>query len=306
MKPSARPGGWLLLVSRNAGGADPEAVTAARDVLAAAGPVELVETATEDELEAALDRRGERVPVVAGGDGSLSLVVRRMRARKELERTPLALVPLGTGNDFARALGVPLEPAEAARAAITGVAHQLDLLLDDGYGVTVNAAHLGVGAEAARAAAGLKGRLGLLAYPLGALRVGASNPGWPLYVEVSGERQPVVLADGRRKLLMVAIGNGSGTGGGTPVLPSAEPDDGLLDVAVVSATGPLARVGFGAALSRGTHLDRPDVRTARSRTVTVVSLDRSSVGLNTDGEVSDVVRRTWWVDPGAWALLRCM
>ncbi len=244
----------LLLASAHAGSTEDDAVQAA---CAALGGPELVVTGTPEELDAALDRLDGRVLVVAGGDGSLHLVVRRLHARGELAGTDLGLVPLGTGNDLARALGLPLDPAEAARVVLDEPPRPLDLLLGDDGGIVVNAVHVGVGADAAQAAGRLKSRLGPLAYPLGALAAGLRSPGWRLRVTVDGE----LVSDD--KTLMVGVGNGRGIGGGTPLLPHALPDDGLLDVVVSTATGPLRRLRYGTALSRGTHLEAPQVVAAR-------------------------------------------
>jgi diacylglycerol kinase family enzyme len=294
---SAAEPGTLLLASAHAGTADDEAVAVARSALAEAGACELVTTGTPDELDAALDDAGRRRLVVAGGDGSLHLVVQHLHRRGELADADLALVPLGTGNDLARALGIPLEdPVAAARLALTGTPRPLDLVLDDTGGVTVNAVHLGIGAEAAQRSARLKGVLGPLAYPLGAVAAGFRSTGTPLRVEVDGE----VLADGR--VLMVGIANGPGIGGGTPLHPQAVPDDGLLDVMVSTATGPFARVRFGAALKAGTHLEDRDVVSARGREVVVRG---GPVEVNSDGELGDSCEgRTWRVQAGAWRLVR--
>jgi diacylglycerol kinase family enzyme len=287
----------LLLASDKAGSADDEAVETARAALAEAGECELVTTATPEELDAALAGAGRRRVVVAGGDGSLHVVVQRLWDRGELGSADLALVPLGTGNDLARALGVPLEPLEAARLALSGTPRPLDLVVDDEGGIAVNAVHLGVGAEAAAAAARFKPRLGPLAYPLGAVTAGFRAQGTRLRVEVDGR----VVTEGRT--LMVGIANGPGIGGGTPLHPDAEPDDGLLDVMVSTATGWVSRVGFGAALKAGDHLSSPHVTSARGRSVAVTG---GPVEVNRDGELGEecVEHREWRVAPGAWRLVR--
>ena len=296
MSPS--PAGHLLLASARAGSAEDEAVAAARAVLAGAGPVELVTTQTPEELDGALDRLDGRTLVVAGGDGSLHLAVSRLHARDALRGTRLGLIPLGTGNDLARTLEVPLDPADAARVVLGADSRPLDLLLDDAGGIVVNAVHLGVGAEAAAHAGRLKPRLGPAAYPIGAVAAGLRATGWRLRVEVDGR----ILADNHRRTLMVGIGNGRGIGGGTQLLPHAEPDDGLLDVVVSQACGPFARVRYGAALQAGNHLRDRECRAARGRTVTVTG---EQVDVNADGELGDSIRRrSWTVQPGAWSLLR--
>jgi diacylglycerol kinase family enzyme len=289
--------GVVLLASSRAGSAEEEAVEAARRVLAESFDVQVAAAGTPEELDAALDLCTGRRLVVAGGDGSLHLVANRLHARGELDRGPLGLIPLGTGNDLARALGLPLDPQEAAQVVCSGAPRRLDLLVDDSGGVVVNAVHLGIGALAADAAGRWKRWLGPLAYPVGAIRSGARPPTWRLRVTVDGQ----VLADGRERLLMVGVGNGPGIGGGTPLLPDARPDDGRLDVVVVRARRLRDRVGYAVALRRGEHVERDDVRSAQGVTV---SVSGGPAEVNADGELGDsVTRRTWTVSAGAWSLL---
>ena len=102
-------------------------------------------------------------------------------------------------------------------------------------------------------------------------------------------------------VLMVGIVNGSTVGGGTRLAPAALPDDGLADVIVSRAVGPLARVAYAAEMALGRHVERDDVITARGREIRLVG---ESAPVNTDGELEDdVERRTWVVRPGAWQLI---
>jgi YegS/Rv2252/BmrU family lipid kinase len=289
----------VLVTNPAAGGTAREAVSAAATVLRAGADLTVVEAGSPADLDALLDRC---VPdacglVVAGGDGSVHQVVAALRrcGRLVADR-PLGLVPLGTGNDLARILGVPLDPAAAARAFLTGRPRTLDLVTDDAGGVVVNVVHLGVGAEAARKAAALKGRLGPAAYAVGSVAAGAGATGWHLRVIVDGE-----LVDVDGAALMVAVANGRTIGGGASVAPDALPDDGLLDVVVATSTGLPARLGFAVALREGEHVARDDVTVIRGRTVTVTG---DPFPVNADGELQGpVTQRTWTVRPGAWSVV---
>jgi diacylglycerol kinase family enzyme len=206
-------------------------------------------------------------------------------------------VPLGTGNDFARGVALPLDPAEAAERVATGSPRPQDLLVDDAGGIVVNAVHGGIGADAAARSEGLKDRLGALAYPAGAVAEGLTARGWSLTIEVDGS--PLDLPGDR--VLLAGIGNGPSIGGGTRLFPGARTDDGLLDVVVSCATGPMARAAFGLALRKGTHLERDDVVAAQG---TAARIAGDAVGLDADGELEDAVTdRTWRLLPRAWSLV---
>jgi diacylglycerol kinase family enzyme len=256
----------------------------------------VVATSTPEDCDSAVAGRGGRRVVVCGGDGSVHVIVSALHRAGNLEDA-IGLIPLGTGNDLARALGLPLDPAEAARTVLDGEPRRLDLLVDDTGGVVVNAVHLGVGAEAARAAASLKPRLGRFAYLVGGLTAGAATTGWHVAVEVDGHH----LADGTRPVLQVGIGLGRSVGGGSPLTPHTVLDDGMADVVVSQAVGPLARLGYGLRLRRGSHVDRPDVLTARGKEVVAAG---EPFHYNTDGEVHGPVgRRVWTIDPQGWCLV---
>ena len=288
---------WFVLANTNAGSADQAAVDRAVAVLAEHAPVRLRGTGDADELHKALDDAAGHDLVVAGGDGSLHLVVAALKERGELAERPLALVPLGTGNDFARGVGLPLDAGEAAERAAAGTARPMDLLVDDEGGVVVNAVHAGIGAVAAERAEGMKGRLGALAYPVGALLAAVRGEGWTVRVEVDGAALDLPGA----AVLLVGVGNGPSIGGGTLLCPGARPDDGRLDVMVSCATGPAARTAFGAALRNGTHVERDDVVTAQG---TTVRISGDPLGYDADGELEEeVADRTYRLEPGAWSLV---
>jgi YegS/Rv2252/BmrU family lipid kinase len=289
-------GRYLVIANAHSGSVERQALDAAVGVLSEAGPTEVRMSTDPADLDAALTGLDDRVPVVAGGDGSLHLVVNRLRGLGRLGQVTVGLLPFGTGNDFARAAGIPLDPHEAAVALTTARAHRFDLLEDDTGRVVVNAAHAGLGAEAAAVAADHKPRLGPLAYPLGALLAGLREEGWALRVSVDG-----TSAFTGERLLMVGVANGPTIGGGTPLCPVARPDDGRLDVVVVAAVGPAAKAAFAAALRAGTHLGRDDVHHLPGSRVRVSG---EPVRHNADGELdAEVPDRGYRVLPAAWSLL---
>ena len=117
-------------------------------------------------------REPERI-VVAGGDGSIGCAAGAAGGAA----VPLGVVPVGTANDFARALGLPDDLDEAVELAATGArTRRLDLGAA-GERPFVNAASAGLSPVAAGEAHGLKSALGPLAYAVGALRAGLSRRG---------------------------------------------------------------------------------------------------------------------------------
>ena len=288
----------LVVTNGRAGSAEDAAVDAALAVLRPATDVVVRPCTDADELGELVADRAGRTLVVAGGDGSLHVLVQTLHDRGELTPDePIGLLPMGTGNDLARSLGIPLDPTRAAQALLRGRPQRLDLLLDGDGGVVVNAVHAGVGAEAAHRAARLKGVLGPTAYAVGGVAAGATTTGWKVAVTVDG----VALHDGEDRVLMVAVANGRTVGGGTPLAPAARVDDGLADVVVSLATGPVQRVAYAGDLREGEHVDRDDVLTARGREVVVRG---EEFPLNADGELSGpYTERRWTVVPAAWSLI---
>ncbi len=286
-----------LLTNAAAGSSDESSVAQAAKTLGRAARVTELATSTEDELGRAMSTVTGPL-VVAGGDGSLHAAVAALHRRGRLGEVVLGLVPLGTGNDFARGVGIPLgDPAAAAQVFLDGVRRDVDLITDEEGGVVVNAVHTGVGAEAARAAKPWKARLGRLGYVVGAVRAGVTTQGYLIKV-VADTR---VVADGTRRVLQVAVANGSFVGGGTPLSPAAEPVDGLADVTVSFAVPPLSRLQYALRLRRGTHDGQEDVITLRAGSVAV---EGGELWLNADGElVGPVSRRTWTVQPAALSMI---
>ena len=292
----------LLITNTDAGGPQQDALEAALGVLREHADVEVASTSNPGELDGVLHRAGSRSIVVAGGDGSLHAVVSALHRRHELSGRTLGLIPLGTGNDFARTLDIPLEADAAAAALVSGSPRKMDLIVDELGGVVVNNVHAGASAQASRRGARWKERLGpfgigILGYPIGALLASIRPPFVRLRVEADGE----VVCDMDKHVLMVAIGNGASVGGGTEVTPDADPGDGKLDVMVSLATGPLDRFGYVWHLRRGEHEGRDDVIALRANQVTVSGED---FWLAADGEIQGPERRrAWHLEQGAYSMI---
>lgn len=303
----------LLLVTNSAAGStDGAATDAALRVLRSHAEVEVTTTADTDELREVLRRRAGRPVVVAGGDGSLHALIEALDSLGELrgpddpaaEAPVVGLLPLGTGNDFSRALGLPREPEAAAAVIAAGHAVDVDVLRDDAGGLVVNVAHIGVGAEAGERAAPWKSRfsrvgLGVLGYAVGAALALVTTHGWRLAVVADGR----LVSRGRRRVLQLAVANGRTIGGGAEIAPGSDTSDGLADLTVSYATGRLARLRYGAAMRRGRHHAREDVVHLEAREVTVRAV-RDPFTVNSDGELSDPLReRTWRVEPAAYRMM---
>jgi len=296
-----------VITNADAGTADDEALRSALEILRERASVEVHATSQPGELDGVLQRAGSRRIVVAGGDGSLHAVVSALHRRHELDKAVVGLLPMGTGNDFARSLGVPLDPEEAALVIASGEARPMDLIVDELGDVVVNNVHVGAGAAASKRGAGIKKRLGAvgvgrmnlgrLGYPIGAVMSAFDEPSVHVHVEVDGQ----VVTDVDRPVLMLSIGNGANVGGGTMLTPEADPEDGQVDVMISHAVGVTAKVGYALHLRRGEHHRRDDVQYLRGSQVTISG---DSFWISADGEVSGPERhRSWHVEPSAYSFI---
>jgi YegS/Rv2252/BmrU family lipid kinase len=297
----------LVITNTDAGTADDETLERALASVSDRASVEVTSTSNPGELDGVLHRAGSRTIVVAGGDGSLHAVVAALHRRHDLAHATLGLIPLGTGNDFARAMDIPLDAEEAARLLVEGEPRRVDMVLDELGGVVVNHVHVGAGAQASRRGARWKERLGKLGYgranlgklgyPIGAVLAAVKPPYVRLRVEVDGN----VVVDLDQPVLMVAVGNGPTVGGGAELTPRADAEDGKVDVMISRALGPVARLGYAAQLARGSHHERDDVLYLRGSTVSIAG---EEFYCSADGEVSGPERqRTWRVEPAAYTMM---
>lgn len=297
----------LVITNSDAGTADQERLDLALRIIRASASVEVAATRNPGELDGVLHRAGSRPIVVAGGDGSLHAVVAALHRRHELTDKTLALLPLGTGNDFARGTGIPLDIEDAARLVLEGEARKVDLIVDETGEIVVNNVHVGAGAQASRKGHKWKHRLhsigvggvnlGKLGYPIGALLAAVNPPRHRLRVEVDGK----VVNDVDRPVLMVAVGNGASVGGGTELTPEADPESGMMDVMISRSISATAKLGYAAHLRKGEHHERDDVLYVRGREV---SVSGEEFWVSADGEIYGPERsRTWKLEPAAYAMM---
>lgn len=292
-----------MITNADAGGSDRDSIDLALDVLRSGFDVDVAASQDPGELDQILRHAGNRMIVVAGGDGSLHAVIAALHANDDLTGRTIALLPLGTGNDFARALNLPVEdPEAAARVILSGAPRPIDLIVADDGEVVVNSVHAGASVQASKTAATWKSMLapaglGIFGYPIGAALTAINPPRVRLTVEADGE----VITRPNQRLLMVAIGNGSSVGGGAELTPDADPGDGYADVMVSLAAGPLARFAYAWGVRNSSHPSRTDVITRRAKTISVRG---EKFSVSADGEISGPRdARTWKVLPSAYKIV---
>ncbi len=163
---------------------------------------------------------GETV-VALGGDGLLRPLAGALKGTD----SAVAIVPCGRGNDFARVLGIPKDPGEAARVAVQGRERLLDVANVEGTPY-MGIASFGFDSECNRIANEARLIKGNAVYIYSALRAIAAWKPATFTVKVDGERHEI-------SGYSVAVGNSKAFGGGMIILPQAELDDGKLDVMLV-------------------------------------------------------------------------
>jgi diacylglycerol kinase (ATP) len=235
--------------------------------------------------------------VVVGGDGMVNLGANLVTGTK----VPLGIVPSGTGNDMARALGIPYDNTEGAMRvlldALTRPARMIDagrIRRSDG-GTTWFACTLSAGFDAV-----VNERANHMSWPKGPSRYNLA-----MLVELAVLR-PItyrLALDGVESTttgVLISVGNGVSLGGGMKVTPDALLDDGLLDVLVVQRLTRLQFLRIFPRVFTGTHLSDPRVAVHRVRRLTI---DADDVVAYADGERVGPLPVEIEVVPGALRVL---
>lgn len=241
----------LLLVNpAAAGGKALRSLAGAREALVAAGVQHrVVETKGLDharELAGEAAAAGEAI-VAVGGDGMVGALAGVLRDAP----VPLGIIPSGRGNDFARVLGIPSEPAEAARVVAEGEERLVDVAEAGGHPF-VGIASCGFDSDANRIANETKFVRGNLVYVVAALRALAAWKPATFRVSVDGELTEI-------SGYSVAVGNSKAYGGGMFLIPHAELDDGRLDVFFSGDASKLNYLRGLPKVFKGAHVDEPSV-----------------------------------------------
>lgn len=205
-------------------------------------------------------REGYGLILCAAGDGTLHEALNGLRGTD----AALGVIPLGTGNDFARTIGIGTSLERALEAALRGRTRRIDVGERDGRWF-LNIAGSGFDAVVAeRINRGYRLLSGPAAYLAAALQTLASYRPTPMRVEVDGARH-----EGRG--FLCAVANARSYGGGMLVAPAARVDDGLFDVIFAGEMSRGAALVTLLRVFRGRHLDHPRVFQWRGRTVAIES-----------------------------------
>lgn len=221
------------------------------DAHASSSPADMTRAAAE------ASRGGCDRVVVCGGDGTLNLALREF----DLSEGTLALVPQGSGDDFAKVLGIPRDLRAACEVALRGSVREVDVAVANGVRY-LGVAGLGFDSEVARFAnENVRFLRGSLVYLYAILRV------LPRFTP-----HRVTINETRNEEIMFAtVGNSRQYGGGIRIVPDALIDDGQLDLCIVHRTSRLQLLKTLPQAYTGAHVKSPFVETARGTSFTFSS-----------------------------------
>jgi diacylglycerol kinase (ATP) len=229
----------------------------------------------EDVLAADAIAHGADIIVAVGGDGTCSRIAGTII--KSGSNCRLAVVPAGTGNDFAKTLGLTTHSPSAIAQLVLADRHvPMDVGIADGHHF-LNSCGFGFDASVLEASNKVRFLTGDAVYIYSALRQLFSYPG----VGVSSTALPDAMPTART--LMVTVSNGKSLGGAFRIAPNASVRDGKLDVCFFDDSGVLTRLRLFLGAMRGTHLRRSEVHSAQARQLSLTF--ESAPQMEIDGEL---------------------
>ncbi|HKA14204.1 MAG TPA: diacylglycerol kinase family protein [Myxococcota bacterium] len=250
-------------------------------------------------------RAGIERLVVAGGDGTLAEVATGLLRGRLADYAEIAVLPMGTGCDFARTLGVSRDPESAIALLRDGKARRIDAgharyVRRDGAPADswfLNAASFGVSGRVVELERRGPRRLGgTVAFAIATVRALLRYRSARVALRVDGE----LVLDGPVALGVAA--NGRQFGGGMPIAPDARPDDGWLDVVCVATTSGLQLIPKLPKLYRGIHLADPVVHARRGRRIEADAAP-GAVPLELDGDPVGALPAQIELVPGALSVI---
>jgi diacylglycerol kinase (ATP) len=230
------------------------------------------------ELVASTDLAAFDGVVAAGGDGTLFEVLNGLYQHPKPNRVPLGLLPVGTGNAFARDLGLrPFDWPAAIDILVEGRTRLVDVghvqCVDTEYHF-LNVTHMGFSVDAGRTAKNLK-FIGNAAYTIGTLWQTLKLKSYPLLIELDGEE---ICQDN----VFVTISNTQYTGTHFLIAPGAVIDDGLLDITLLRRLPRHRLLQLFPTIYHGGHVEKPEVTVHKASQITIRSPNDMLMG--PDGE----------------------
>ncbi|KEZ76810.1 lipid kinase [Salinisphaera hydrothermalis] len=278
----------LLLINRESRQGEANAQNAVEHL--AARDVDVVEGRFDDpdDVPAEIRRHADDVDVVVlgGGDGTLNLASKAMMECGK----PMAVLPLGTANDFARTLLIPTDLAAACDNVVDGVDYGIDLgQCNDVYFLNVASIGLAVRACEYRSDTAKKwfGSLGYASNVFSAVR---DTEPFSAEVRFNGRRE-------RLQSIQIAVGNGRYFGGGMAVSSDAALDDGRLDLYSLKPQPLSSLIAMLPGLMRGPHKAMQGVQLFESTEFELRT--EQPMDINTDGELLTATPATFRVLPRA-------
>jgi diacylglycerol kinase (ATP) len=191
--------------------------------------------------------------VVAGGDGTVHFALREF----DTSRSVLGVVPLGSGDDFARVTGIPRDVEGACQAILGGATREIDFALANGIRYA-GVAGLGFDSVVAAFANRVKLFRGSAVYVYAILRVLPRFRPLGVRLRIDGAERPETI-------MFATVGNSRQYGGGIRIVPAAEIDDGVLDFCIVHQASRLQLLMTLPLAYTGAHVKKPFVETGRGR-----------------------------------------
>ncbi len=221
--------------------------------------------------------------VVVGGDGTLHEVIRGLLDTKTRTERPIGIIPLGTGDDFARATGIPLNNLSAAlEVVVRGRSRWFDAARM-GERSFLNGFGAGFDAQVARTVRTTPKNLpGSLRYLMAIIQELSALE--PRPVKVFADE--ILVHDDAA--LLVAVMNLKGYGGGLKINPNGNGSDGLLEIVIGGRFNRLGTLGILPKLAQGKHLGHPQVKVIQAKKIRLEW--RDTMPAHVDGEMLEAAR----------------